>query len=281
MGMAEHYKITVLGGTGAEGSGLAFRLAAAGHSITIGSRDGAKAQQAAAELSTLCGHPVEGADNRSAVTGADIVILTVPYPAQQATVAGLGESLRGKILIDATVPLVPPKVGRVQLPGHGSAVAAIQAMLGSEVRVVSAFQNVSAHHLKEPDYVIDCDVLVCGDDKGACEIAIGLAKDMRLRGIYAGPICNSAAAEALTSLLITINRQYKILPPAFASPAFRIRHLETAAGAPQSTVPASRRRRPGTDNLPGFQRNAFAHLFLDTAPDMVDIGDELGRAFER
>jgi NADPH-dependent F420 reductase len=208
--MIELFKIAVLGGTGAEGGGLAFRLASAGHTVTIGSRDGAKAQQAAAELSALSGHPIEGADNRTAATNADIVILTVPYSAQRATATELSHVLLGKILIDATVPLVPPKVSRVQIPQDGSAVAAIQTMLGSEVRVVSAFQNVSAHHLKDADYIIDCDVLICGDDKSACDIAIGLAKDMRLRGIYAGPICNSVAAEALTSLLITINRQYKI-----------------------------------------------------------------------
>jgi 8-hydroxy-5-deazaflavin:NADPH oxidoreductase len=208
--MVQRFNIAVLGGTGAEGSGLAFRLAAAGHSLTIGSRDGSKAQAAAAELSWALNLSCAGADNHTAAVGAEIVFLTVPYAAQKSTVAGLAKVLRGKILVDATVPLVPPKVGRVQLPEQGSAVAAIQELLGNEVRVVSAFQNVSAHHLKDLDYVIDCDVLVCGDDKPACETVISLAGDMHLRGIYAGPICNSAAAEALTSLLITINRQYKI-----------------------------------------------------------------------
>lgn len=208
--MAQHYKIAVLGGTGAEGGGLAFRLAAAGHALTIGSRDRTKAATAAAELSAALSLPCGATDNRTAADGADIVFLTVPYAAQKPTVADLADVLRGKILVDATVPLIPPKVGRVQLPEQGSAVAAIQTLLGEGVKVVSAFQNVSAHHLKKLDHDIDCDVLVCGDDKAACETVIGLAKDMRLRGIYAGPICNSAAAEALTSLLITINRQYKI-----------------------------------------------------------------------
>jgi NADPH-dependent F420 reductase len=208
--MAERFKIAVLGGTGAEGGGIAFRLAAAGHAITIGSREGTKAQIAAAELSAALKLPCTGADNRTAATGAEIVFLTVPYAAQKSTIAGLADALHGKILVDATVPLQPPKVGRVQLPEGGSAVAAVQALLGADVRVVSAFQNVSAHHLKDLNHAIDCDVLVCGDDRAACETVIGLASDMRLRAIYAGPIANSAAAEALTSLLITINRQYKV-----------------------------------------------------------------------
>jgi NADPH-dependent F420 reductase len=108
------------------------------------------------------------------------------------------------------VPLVPPKVARVQLPGDGSAVAAIQRALGEGVSVISAFQNVSAHHLKDLAHNVDCDVLVCGDDPAAREIVIGLAADMGLRGIHAGPIVNSAAAEALTSILITINMRYKV-----------------------------------------------------------------------
>jgi hypothetical protein len=83
-------------------------------------------------------------------------------------------------------------------------------MLGKPVRVVSAFQNVSAHHLKQLDHAVDCDVLVCGDDTAACDTVIGLITDIGLRGIYAGPIANSAAAEALTSLLIAINRRYKV-----------------------------------------------------------------------
>jgi NADPH-dependent F420 reductase len=121
----------------------------------------------------------------------------------------LGE-LQGKILVDATVPLVPPKVGVVQLPDGQSAVAAIQALAGKSVRVVSALQNVSAQHLADLEHAVDCDALVCGDDQGACDIVIALCADMGLRGLYAGPIRNSVAAEALTSVLITINRRYKV-----------------------------------------------------------------------
>jgi NADPH-dependent F420 reductase len=209
--MERRYRIAILGGTGAEGSGLAVRLAAAGHHVTIGSRDAEKANASAAELSALLdGVRIEAADNRRAAAGAEIAILTVPFAAQMATIEGVAGELANKILIDATVPLVPPRVSRVQLPPGGSAVAAIQLLLGDDVRVVSALQNVSAHHLKDLNHPIDCDVLVCGDDNAACEIVIGLVQDIGLRGLYAGPIRNSVAAEALTSILITINRRYKV-----------------------------------------------------------------------
>ena len=135
---------------------------------------------------------------------------TVPYSVQRATVEAVLTELQGKVLVDATVPLMPPRVGTVQLPAGRSAVAAIQQLAGNTVRVVSAFQNVSAQHLNELDHEVDCDVLVCGNDREACEVVIGLCSDIGLRGFYAGPIENSAAAEALTSVLITINRRYKI-----------------------------------------------------------------------
>ena len=108
------------------------------------------------------------------------------------------------------MPLTPPKVGTVQLPEGRSAVAGIQQLAGESVRVVSAFQNVSAQHLGELDHAVDCDVLVCGNDRAACDLVIGLCSDMGMRGLYAGTILNSAAAEALTSVLITINRRYKV-----------------------------------------------------------------------
>jgi NADPH-dependent F420 reductase len=204
------WKIAVLGGSGAQGSGVALRLAAAGHEVTIGSRDAQKARTAAAELSARAGKPIAGADNRDAATVAEIVFLTVPYAAQRATVEDVLDQLQGKILVDATVPLVPPKVSVVQLPEGQSAVAAIAQLAGKSVQVVSALQNVSAQHLEDLEHEVDCDVLVCGDERDACEIVIGLCADMRLRALYAGPIRNSAAAEALTSLLITINRRYKV-----------------------------------------------------------------------
>jgi len=205
------YSICVVGGTGAEGSGLALRWANAGHRVTIGSRDAAKAQAAAAELNAALGKDaVRGVTNASGVAEADIVVLTVPFSGQMPTVTELKSALAGKILIDVTVPLVPPKVSRVQLPASDSCVVAVQQMLGESVRVVSAFQNVSAHKLKKLDYKIDCDVLVTGDDKDARAVAIALAQDAGLRGVDAGALANSVVAESLTSALIWINRTYKI-----------------------------------------------------------------------
>jgi hypothetical protein len=203
--------IAVLGGTGAEGRGVALRLAHAGYAVVIGSRSAESAAAAAAAIGEAAGSAnVSGVANLDAAKRADVVILTVPYAAQMALVCEIKDALAGKILVDATVPLMPPKVARVQLPGGGSAVAAVQEFLGEGVRVVSAFQDVAAHHLQDLAHAVDCDVLVCGDDVPAREVVVAIARDMGLRGIHAGPIANSAAAEALTSLLIAINRRYKV-----------------------------------------------------------------------
>jgi 8-hydroxy-5-deazaflavin:NADPH oxidoreductase len=210
--MAERrrYRIAVLGGTGAQGSALALRLAIAGHEVTIGSRDARKAGATATKLSARADKPIAAADNLGAAGAAEIIILTVPYAAQRTTVAAVLDALRGKILVDTTVPPVPPRVSVVQLPEGRSAVAAIQQLAGESVRVVSAFQNVAATHLADLPHPVDCDVLVCGDDQSACDVVIGLGGDMGLRALYAGPVANSAAAEALTSALIAINRRYKV-----------------------------------------------------------------------
>ena len=203
--------IAVLGGTGAEGSGLAIRWANAGHAVILGSRNAEKAATAAQVLNAKLGSDrVRGMDNRAATAAADVVVLAVPYSAQKPTVEDVKSALAGKILIDVTVPLVPPKVSKVQLPEGGSAVEAMQRLLGEQTRVVSAFQNVSAHYLSDLDRKIYCDVLVCGDDKEAREVAVQLAADAGLRGVHAGVLANSAASEALTSALIAINRHYKV-----------------------------------------------------------------------
>ncbi|MBS7700249.1 MULTISPECIES: NADPH-dependent F420 reductase [unclassified Chelatococcus] len=202
--------VAVVGGTGAEGGGLALRLAKAGYGVLIGGRDAGKAEAAASAINGRIGTSMaRGVLAADAAAEADIVLMAVPYSGQRDTALALRDHLQGKILIDATVPLVPPKVSRVQLPPGGSAVAALQAELGEGVRVVAAFQNVSAHHLRDLDHEVDCDVLVCGDDAAAVDTVIALAGDIGLRGIYAGPVANAAAAEALTSLLIAINRRYK------------------------------------------------------------------------
>lgn len=203
--------IAIIGGTGAEGGGIALRLAKAGNNVILGSRDPAKAERVAQELGQIAGNGlISGADNKAATAAAEIVILAVPYTAQKSSVDEIRDGLAGKILVDATAPLVPPKVNRVQLPPGGSAVAAIQATLGDGVHVVSAFQNVSAEKLRHLGEKVDCDVLVCADDATARQSIIDLIDQMGLRGIDAGPLCNSAAAEALTSVLIWINRKYKV-----------------------------------------------------------------------
>jgi 8-hydroxy-5-deazaflavin:NADPH oxidoreductase len=208
--MSGRSTIAIIGGTGAEGGGIALRLARAGHRVLIGSRDAAKAKAAAEELAALAGVEMSGDGNRAVAAAAEIVVLTVPYAAQRPTVDDISDILAGKILVDATAPLVPPRVNRVQLPEGGSAVAAIQMLLGEQTRVVSAFQNVSAEKLRHLDQPVDCDVLVCADDAPARQAVIDLIATMGMRGIDGGPICNSAAAEALTSLLIWVNRKYKV-----------------------------------------------------------------------
>ncbi len=203
--------IGILGGTGKEGSGLACRWAVAGHQVVIGSRDAARAAAVAAELDRLLGGraTVRGAGNAEAAQAA-VVVLAVPYVAQLATADSVARLLQGKILVDVTVPLAPPRVDRVQLPGGESAVVALQRRLGAAVKVVSAFQNVSAKHLQDPAHLVDCDVLVCGDDADAREVVIGLAQDAGLRAWHAGALANSIAAEALTSVLIAINKRYRV-----------------------------------------------------------------------
>lgn len=202
-------RIAILGGTGAEGSGLAVRLARAGYRVTLGSRNPEKAANVCSELNAIAGgEPIGFLDNRSAAAAADVVVLTVPHAAQRATVEDVRSELAGKILVDATVPLVPPKVSRVQLPPEGSAGQIAQALLGENVKVVSAFQNVAAHHLQE-GMGLDCDVLVCGDSKDARSEVIKLVEAAGMRGFHAGSGANAAAVEALTSLLIFINKQYE------------------------------------------------------------------------
>lgn len=197
--------VAILGGTGALGSGLARRLSRAGYAIIIGSRDAEKATTAAAEY----GPNATGATYQDAAAKADILILTVPFASHDAVLNDIREPAQGKVLIDATAPLAPPKVWRVQLPAEGSAAQRTQNSLGEAVKVVSAFQNVGARHLHE-DHEIDCDVLVAGDDADAVATAMQIVTDVGLRPIKAGPLANAAAAEALTSILIQINRTYKV-----------------------------------------------------------------------
>ncbi|NKB21400.1 MAG: NADPH-dependent F420 reductase [Alphaproteobacteria bacterium] len=207
--------IAVIGGTGNQGSGLATRWAKAGYSVIIGSRDSSKAEQVATEITTMApagnnwGN-VRGTDNLSAATECEIAVLAVPYSNQLDTLKPIANALKGKILIDATAPVQPPKVSTVQLPEGGSAVVAAQELVGEKVTVIAAFQNIAAQHLADLDHDIDCDVLVCGNKKADREMAIQLANDAGMTAWHAGPLANAAAAEAMTSVLIFINRAHKI-----------------------------------------------------------------------
>ena len=238
--------IGIVGGTGDVGRGLARRWARAGYSVIIGSRRADSAAAAASALNqaaqaegwarpgagakTKAGAgagagaeaeagaeteaeaeqspAVRGLDNSAAAQRAELLVLTVPFAAQSATLKSIAAQAQGKILVDVTVPLAPPKVARVQLPAQGSAGQIAQSVLGEGVRVVSAVQNVAAAHLHS-DEPIACDVLVCGNDKAARQAVIELLADIGLRGLHAGLIDNAAAAEALTSVLINLNKRYK------------------------------------------------------------------------
>lgn len=197
--------IAVLGGTGDLGSAIARRLAKAGRKVIIGSRKAESAAEAAERL----GFGLTGTDLEAAAKAADIVIVTVPFAAQEMTLTQIAPHVAGKIVVDTTVPLVPPRVMRVQLPAEGSAASRAAGFLGEDVRVVSAFHNVAAHKLAQ-DIDVGCDVLVFGDDKEARGEIIGLVVDCGLRGIHGGALVNSAAAEAMTSILIFVNKTYKV-----------------------------------------------------------------------
>ncbi|MDG2046265.1 MAG: NADPH-dependent F420 reductase [Halioglobus sp.] len=205
--------LAILGGTGDLGTGLARRWAQAGYDVIIGSRTQDKAEAAVADLREVMAErgvaeiSVRAMENLAAAEAADIVTLTVPFSHQASTLELVKEALKEKILIDVTVPLVPPKVARVQLPPQGSAGQIAQELLGEDVYVVSAFQNVAAAHLQE-GRGLECDVLVTGNKKVARQAVITLIEAAGMRGFHAGMINNAAAAEALTSVLITINKQY-------------------------------------------------------------------------
>lgn len=201
--------IGILGGTGDLGSGLARLLAAAGYPVVIGSRDKGKAEQAAQALASQLNLTVRGEDNRGAVQAADIVLLCVPYSNHDAMLEEIKPVMNGKILVDAVVPLVPPKVSVVQLPAAGSPAVVAQRVLGEGVRVAAAFHNVGAKKLHNGEKA-DCDVLVFADDAAVRQQVIALADVVATRGVDGGVLANCVAAEALTSVLIAINRRYKV-----------------------------------------------------------------------
>ncbi|MFC3227796.1 NADPH-dependent F420 reductase [Marinibaculum pumilum] len=202
--------LAIVGGSGALGGGLALRAARAGIPVIIGSRTAEKAAEAAASVAAAVpGAAVQGVENVAAAKAGDMVLVAVPFASQAETLAAIAPHVAGKIVVDTTVPLVPPKVARVQLPPEGSAAACAAKALGPEARLVTAFHNVSAQKLRG-EGPVGCDVLVFGDEPEARAAVIELADRMGLRGLHGGVLDNAAAAEAMTSVLIAVNKRYKV-----------------------------------------------------------------------
>lgn len=203
------FTIAVLGGTGKEGKGLAYRWARAGYKVLIGSRSSERAVTTASEIMELLegSSSLVGTSNLEAAQLAEIVVLTVPYAAHRETLESVKAVIKGKLLIDVTVPLVPPKVSKVQMPPAGSAAQEAKEILGENVQVVAAFQSIS-YELLLTDEDVECDVLVTGTSKDARTEALKLVEAAGLTGWDAGPIENSVVVEGLASVLININKQH-------------------------------------------------------------------------
>lgn len=199
--------IAVVGGTGKLGAALARGWAGAGYPVVVGSRDAGRAADSASALAAETGGTVTGVDNLAAAVAGEIVVVTVPFAHQRRILEEIRPAVKGKIVVDTTVPLMPPKVARVQLPPEDSAAVAGQAILGEDATVVSAFHNVAAHKLATNSAA--CDVLVFGDSKAARARIVRLVEALGLRGLHGGALTNSTAAEALTSVLVFINRIYE------------------------------------------------------------------------
>lgn len=215
--------IAVLGGTGKEGSGLVLRWAQSGYRVLIGSRDAGRAAARADELNAVLGESViRGLSNQDAAAQADLVVLTVPYAAHAEILGSVRQAVQGKILVDVTVPLQPPAVRTVHVPPGKAASLEAQALLGEGTRVVAAFQNISSAHLQDLAHNVNCDVLVCGDDEAAKREVFQLIEAIPgMRPVDAGPLANAVAVEALTPVLLYINRRYKV-----AGAGIRITGLE-------------------------------------------------------
>jgi NADPH-dependent F420 reductase len=205
-------RIGIVGGTGREGRGLALRWARAGHEVALGSRDEARARERAAELTvTLAANAgvVTGGSNEWAVSGAQVVLLSVPYAAHGDTLRALAPHLAGRVVVDITVPLKPPKVHQVNLPEGQAAALEAQAILGPGTPVVAALHHVSSTHLADAEHPVDCDVLVCSDDAKAMETVIALIEQLGVRALDAGPLRNAVALESLTPVLLHLGKRYK------------------------------------------------------------------------
>ncbi len=199
--------VGVLGGTGDQGRGLAYRLAQAGQRVIIGSRAAERAQAAAAEL----GHGVEGADNAECARRSDLVIVAVPWDGHAKTLEGLREELSGKLVVDCVNPLGFDKKGAYALtPEEGSAAEQAAALL-PDSRVTAAFHHLSAVLLQDPEVAsIDTDVMVLGESRADTDLVQALAGRIPgMRGVFAGRLRNAHQVESLVANLISVNRRYK------------------------------------------------------------------------
>jgi NADPH-dependent F420 reductase len=204
-------RIGIVGGTGKEGLGLGLRWAQVGHAVIIGSRDPERARAKAAELAAAVpGGGVEGRSNREAAAAADVVVLTVPAPGLAATLPELRVACRGKVVVSTVVPLTFGGGRLFTPPPQGSAAEEAQEILGPEARVVAAFHHIAAHELAAGDHPIDCDLLLCGGDAPAKALVTELGASMGLRTVDVGPLTNAGPLEAITAVLATINRRYKL-----------------------------------------------------------------------
>jgi NADPH-dependent F420 reductase len=214
--------VAIVGGTGNEGSGLALRLAGAGHRVTIGSREAAKAAASVAAARERLGDdaPIDGAENPEAVVGRPVVIVTVPFAGQVATYAQIRDRLEpGTIVVDATSPLQTAIGGRpwhALRPWQGSAAELAASLVPDGVRVVGAFHTVAAAALAALERPVDEDVLVCGDDDDAKRLVGALVDDVPgMRWVDCGPLELARITEQLTPLLVSINRRYRLKESGF------------------------------------------------------------------
>jgi 8-hydroxy-5-deazaflavin:NADPH oxidoreductase len=204
-------RIAILGGTGKEGAGLGLRWARAGHEIVIGSRDAERARGKAAELAgDVPEARVEGLSNRDAAASADIVVLAVPASGLERILADVREACRGKVVVSTVVPLTFGGGRLFTPPPQGSSAELAQELLGPDARVVAAFHHIAAHELSSTEQDIECDLLLCGTDSEARKAVAELGASMGLRAVDVGPLTNAGPLEAITAVLSTINRRYKL-----------------------------------------------------------------------
>lgn len=203
--------LSIIGGTGKQGTALAARFAKAGVPVILGSRDAQRGADAANALNARLNlQNVSGTSNRDAAKQGDIVLLSVPYNGMQPILEDLKEAVQEKIVINIASSLDPEKKTRAKIAAKGSITAEIQEFFGECTRVVAAFQNISPEKLESEDAKIDSDVLVCGGDKDAREKVVALCAQAGIDAFDVGVLANAIAVETLTALLIAVNVKYKV-----------------------------------------------------------------------